>query len=93
MCLIHPHSWCHRHEWITLVDLEELCHPLFQDSGGEWTKWLSVLHARIDVILHRCVPGVRQNGPISEGARTDLGPALEPADDFAGGQITGYLRS
>ena len=88
MRLVHPHSGRHRHEWVDLIDLEELCRALFQNSGSEWTKRFAVLHPGVDVVLHRYVAGVRQNGSIAEGTGTDLEPTLKPADNLACGQIT-----
>ena len=51
-----------------------------------------MLHAGIDAILHCFVPGIGQDGAISQCARAKLGSPLEPADDLAGGDVSGHRR-
>ena len=90
--LVGTHSRRHRHEGIDLLDLEKLGRPLLQNGGSEGTKGLAMLHAGIDAILHCLVPGIGEDGAISECARAKLGSPLKPADDLAGGDVVGDGR-
>lgn len=81
----------HGHERIELVDLKEFAHALFQDRRSKWTKPGTLLDARIEAILHFCVPRVGEDRAMTQGAGADFGAALEPADDLSRGEITRLL--
>ena len=81
----------HGHERIELVDLKEFGYALFQDRRSKWTKPGTLLDARIEPILHFCVPRVGEDRAMAQCAGADFGAALEPADDLSRGEIARHL--
>jgi len=71
--------------------VKEFAHALFQDRRSKWTKPGTLLDARIEAILHFCVPRVGEDRAMTQGAGADFGAALEPSDDLSRGEITRHL--
>src|SRR5207249_4444626 len=63
-----------------------LVHALGQHGRRERPVRLPELDLRIDDVLHLRAPRVRQDGPVTERARTPLEALLEPADHLPVGE-------
>src|SRR5215475_6108631 len=57
----------HGHERIELVDLKKLGYALFKDRRSKWTKPGTLLHARIEPILHGSMPQVGEDRAMPQG--------------------------
>src|SRR5262245_5640477 len=77
----------HGHERIELVDLKKLGYALFKDRRSKWTKPGTLLHARIEPILHGSMPRVGEDRAMPQGTGADFGAPLEPTDDLSRGKI------
>src|SRR5262245_28867701 len=56
-------------------------------AGAKWTKPGTLLHARIEPILHGSIPRVGEDRAMPQGTGADFGAPLEPTDDLSRGQI------
>src|SRR5688500_143879 len=55
---------------------------LVEYRGRQRTKFLTKFHAGIELLADVRPAGVRQDRTVAERARSELGPALNPAQDF-----------
>jgi hypothetical protein len=90
MCLVGAYPRRHRHEGISLIDLEEFSGMFREHDRREGTERFALLDARIEPILHLRVTGVCQDGAVAEGARPHLETPLEPTDDAPFGYASSY---
>src|SRR5215471_3578241 len=67
--------------------LKIIADPLGQDRRSERPEWLSLLDPLIQYILHVRTPRIDHNRPITQRARPEFHPALEPPND----QPVGYV--
>ena len=87
---VGAHGRHEQHEWRLLtVHLEKLIGPLAQHGRGERAEEFPELDLAVDDLLHLRVHRVGENAPATERARTELHPALEPADHFVVAQDSG----
>src|SRR5262245_42903139 len=89
--LASPHLRRHRHERVSLLDLEELCHAFFQYGRGKGAKRSALLDARVQPISHSNVARVSQDRAMTQRPRDEFRAPLEPAHDFPRAKIVGDL--
>src|SRR5207237_7052612 len=73
--------------------LEPLLRLLREHRRRERTEGLAVLDPRVEDVLDLVPPRVGEDRAVAERARAELHPALEPADDVAGGDPLGAERT
>src|SRR5574341_1843895 len=72
-----------------LVILEKCIPVLVQNGGREWPEVLPVLDSSVDAILDPGLSEIGQDGAVAQGARPELGPALDPPHDPSFGKHAG----
>src|SRR5450631_2250628 len=71
---------------------EVIRHSFEQHGGCEWTKTLTEFDLKIQFLLHVRPARISQNGSVAKSARSELHPALIPADHFAFLEVGGDQR-
>ena len=64
---------------------------LLEHAGRERPVGLAVLDPLVEDVLHVGAPRIGDDRSVAERARTELHPALEPADHLAGGDRLRHL--